>query len=94
MTGGIFAGLMRIVDQAVQFVPTTAQFAAVVQAIAVVVTACFASLGLNAWRRQLVGKRRLEVAEEMLLAAYKAENNLRHVRNPTTWWRCGRRSAW
>jgi hypothetical protein len=59
-----------------------AAIAAVLQAIAIIVTAYFASRGLNAWRRQLVGKRRLEVAEDMLLAAYKAASNLRHVRNP------------
>jgi len=59
-----------------------AAIAAVLQAIAIIVTAYFASRGLSAWRRQLIGKRRIEVAEEMLLAAYKAESSLRHVRNP------------
>jgi hypothetical protein len=56
----------------------------ILQALAVVVTAYFASRGLNAWRRQLVGKRKLEVAEDMLLAAYKAQSILLHIRNPIT----------
>jgi hypothetical protein len=57
---------------------------AVLQASAIVVTAYFASRGLNAWRQQLLGKRRFEVAEEMLLAAYKAQSVMAHVRNPMT----------
>lgn len=54
----------------------------ILQALAVVVTAYFASRSLSAWRRQLVGKRKLEVAEDMLLAAYKGRGALSHVRNP------------
>jgi hypothetical protein len=55
------------------------------QALAILVTAIFASLGLNAWRRQLLGKRRFEVAEEVLLAAHKAKLSLAYVRNPAGW---------
>jgi hypothetical protein len=36
-------------------------------AVAIAVTAVFAILGLNAWRRQMVGKRKFEVAEEGLV---------------------------
>lgn len=56
----------------------------IIQVVAVAVTGYFASRGLNTWRHQLLGKRRLEVAEEMLLAAYKAQSTLLHVRNPMT----------
>jgi hypothetical protein len=42
--------------------------ATVLQAISVAVAAFFAILGLNAWRRQLIGKRKVEIAEEALLA--------------------------
>jgi hypothetical protein len=56
----------------------------ILQVAAIAVTAYFASRSLDAWRRQLVGKRRLEVAEEMLVSAYKAQSSLLHVRNPMT----------
>src|SRR6266446_2425229 len=52
------------------------------QAMAVVVTAVYASKGLKAWRQQMIGKRRIEVAEEALVAAYKARANLNFVRSP------------
>ena len=55
---------------------------AVFQAVAVVVTAYFASKSLNAWRRQSLGKRRIEVAEEMLVAAYRAQSAIEWIRNP------------
>lgn len=49
--------------------------ATVLQAVAVVVTAIFASKGLAAWRRQQLGKRRIALAEEVLVAVYKARIN-------------------
>ena len=57
----------------------------VIQVIAVVVTAFFASKSLNAWRQQEVGKRKIEIAEEILVAAYKARANLHMVRDRVQW---------
>ncbi len=57
-------------------------FAPVIQTIAIGVTAYFASRGLHAWREQLIGKRKLEVAEETLIATYKVRDALDHIRNP------------
>jgi hypothetical protein len=54
------------------------------QALAIAVTAFYASRGLNAWRGQLVGKRKFEVAEEVIVGAHKAKANLLYVRNPLT----------
>jgi hypothetical protein len=62
-----------------EFVKITAP---ALQALAILVTAIFASLGLNTWRRQLVGKRRFEVGEDLLIKAHKAKMNFGHVRNP------------
>jgi len=56
--------------------------AAALQALAILVTAIFATRGLHAWRGQLVGKRKFEIAEETLLAAYKVKNAMSYVRNP------------
>lgn len=52
------------------------------QALSIAVTAVFAIIGLNAWRRQLVGKRRIETAEETLLAAYKVRDAFTYFRSP------------
>jgi hypothetical protein len=56
----------------------------ILQAVSITVTALFAIAGLRAWKRQIIGKRRIEVAEEALLAAYKARNAMSYVRNPAS----------
>jgi hypothetical protein len=56
--------------------------APVIQAVSVAITAYFAVKGLNAWRRQLLGKRRIEIAEEALVAAYKVKNAMSYIRSP------------
>lgn len=56
--------------------------AVVVQAAAIIVTAAFAVLGLRAWRKQLIGKRRIEIAEETLVLAYKIRNAITYARLP------------
>jgi hypothetical protein len=56
--------------------------ATVLQALSIAVAAVFAVLGLDAWRRQLVGKRKFELAEEILVTVYKMKNELSFVRNP------------
>lgn len=56
--------------------------AVLLQAGAIVVTAVFAVLGLRAWRTQLVGKRKIEIAEETLVLAYKIRNAIAYARLP------------
>ena len=58
------------------------------QAASIAVTAYFASRGLNAWRQQLAGKRRFELAEEILVATYKVQT-WTGPRSPAVgfWWR-------
>ena len=56
--------------------------ATILQALSIALTAWFAILGLSAWRRQLVGKRKFEAAEEILLITYKLQRGLTFVRNP------------
>ena len=51
--------------------------AVIVQAAAIVVTAAFAVFGLRAWRKQLIGKRKVEIAEETLVS--------RRTRSGTPW---------
>ena len=38
--------------------------------------------GVNAWRREAVGKRKLELAEEVLALFYEARDAIRYIRNP------------
>ncbi len=47
-----------------------------------VVAAYFGVRGLNEWRRQLIGTRKLEAAEQALVAAHEALSALRAVRSP------------
>ena len=57
----------------------------VIQAVSVMVTAFFASKSLNAWRKQLVAKRRFEISEDTIVAAYKARDALNWIRSPAVW---------
>jgi hypothetical protein len=54
----------------------------VVGAIAVIVAAKFASNTFEEWRRQKLPERRIEQAERILTATYKARRALEHVRSP------------
>jgi len=56
--------------------------ATVLQAGAIVVTAIFATWGINAWRTQLVGKREFEVAEQAMAAFFRTKEVIKFVRSP------------
>lgn len=49
-----------------------------------VTTLCVAILGFYVWHRQLVGKRRFEVADAAMAAFYRAEAAIAHAREPAT----------
>jgi hypothetical protein len=51
------------------------------QAASITVTAIFAILGLQAWRRQIIGQRRIQVAEETLVATYKVKAAMSYIRS-------------
>lgn len=54
----------------------------VVQAGAVIVASFVALYGISSWRREYVGKRRMELAEEVLAMFYEAKDALQDVRAP------------
>jgi hypothetical protein len=54
------------------------------QALAVTVAAIAAIYGINAWRRQLIGGKRAEVAEKALVAFYEARDVLQEARSPAS----------
>lgn len=59
--------------------------APILQAGSIVLTSIFAVRGLTAWRDQLIGKRKFEVAEEALMTFALAKEALRAVRAPISW---------
>lgn len=54
----------------------------VAQGISIILAAWAAIYGIDAWRREHIGKRRLELAEETLAMFYQARDALRHIRSP------------
>jgi len=54
----------------------------VIQAISLTVAAWAAIYGISAWRREFVGKKRIELAEEVLVRFYEARDVIRIIRNP------------
>lgn len=41
--------------------------------------------GLNSWRREFLGKRRLEALEKVLAMFYEARDAIRYIRSPLSW---------
>ena len=52
------------------------------QSLSLIFAALFAIYGFDAWRREFVGKRRIELAEEVLALFYQAKDILEEVRSP------------
>src|SRR5260221_12548739 len=51
-----------------------------------VVGMAIAVYGLRTWRLQIVRKRRFEIAEETVLAAYRVRNDLKYIRTDASFW--------
>lgn len=52
------------------------------ESVAVIAAAVVAAFGVNSWRREHVGKRQLELAEEVLAMFYEAQDAVRAIRSP------------
>lgn len=50
--------------------------------IGLLIAAWVAIYGIDAWRREHAGKRKLELAEDTLAAFYEAADAIRHIRSP------------
>lgn len=58
------------------------ELAASVQAVAVV-SACWAIIsGIDAWKREFIGKRRIELAEQVLAKFFEVKDSIAYIRNP------------
>lgn len=53
-----------------------------VKLVAIVLGVWFAFSGINAWRREHIGRRRIELAEDTLAMFYEAVDVIRYIRNP------------
>ena len=54
----------------------------ILASISLIIAAWTVIIGVNAWRREYVGKRRLELAEEVLALFYEARDVISYIRNP------------
>jgi hypothetical protein len=57
----------------------------IAQSLSVIVASAVAIYGIDAWRRQFVGRRRIELAEETLALFYQARDIIRAIRSPFGW---------
>jgi len=54
----------------------------IAQTVAVFIASCVAVYGIESWRREFVGKRRIELAEEVLALFYQAKDVIGWMRFP------------
>ncbi|MBC8273975.1 MAG: hypothetical protein H8E40_03270 [Chloroflexi bacterium] len=54
----------------------------IVGSASLIIAAWTVIVGINAWRREYVGKRNVEFAEEVLVLFYEARDAIRFMRNP------------
>lgn len=54
----------------------------ILQGVAVIGASVAAIVGINVWRREHIGKRRIELAEEVLVNLYKAQEGFERIRQP------------
>jgi hypothetical protein len=54
----------------------------IIRSVFVCLTAIIALLGVNEWRRQTLGKRKIELAEQVLTSFYEARDLFAWVRSP------------
>jgi hypothetical protein len=58
------------------------EVASILQAISVIL-ACWAVIqGIDAWKREFIGKRKIEVAEQTLAKFFEVKDAIRFIRNP------------
>ena len=50
--------------------------------LSLLVAACVAAYSIDAWRREHVGRRRIDLAEEALALFYEARDAISHIRSP------------
>jgi hypothetical protein len=62
--------------------PTVIEFVDLFKNISVVVACLIAIRGIDSWRAEFVGKRRMELAEEVVARFYEARDAIMEIRSP------------
>src|SRR5690348_16339935 len=63
---------------------TTVKWLDVVQQVSLLLGIWVAIYGIDSWRREHVGRRQLELAEDALALFYEAADAIRHIRHPAS----------
>jgi hypothetical protein len=58
------------------------EIAQILQSVSVIFACLTIILGVDAWRREYLGKRKIELAEDVLTLFYQARDAVRRIRNP------------
>src|SRR5689334_4912630 len=59
-----------------------AESAEIAKNASLILAVFFAIYGIDAWRREFIGKRRMELAEEVLALFYQARDIIEEIRSP------------
>lgn len=54
----------------------------IITSISVAIAAISFVMGITAWKREFIGKRKIELAESLLALFYEAEDAIKEIRNP------------
>jgi hypothetical protein len=57
----------------------------IIASVAAIIASAVAIYGINSWRREHTGKRRIELAEDTLAFFYEAKDAISHMRSPLSW---------
>lgn len=58
------------------------EFLSALQSASIIIAALMGAYGLDAWRREFVGKRKMELAEEVLALCYETKEIIDFMRSP------------
>jgi hypothetical protein len=54
----------------------------ILQSLSIILACLSVILGIDAWRREFIGKRKIELAEDVLTRFYEARDAIARIRNP------------
>ncbi|ATC62783.1 hypothetical protein CMV30_01705 [Nibricoccus aquaticus] len=58
------------------------EIADIIQSVSIILTCITIVLGIDAWRREFIGKRKIELAEDVLTRFYEARDAIERIRSP------------
>jgi uncharacterized protein YdcH (DUF465 family) len=61
---------------------TTIEIVEVLKSASIILAAISIMLGIRAWKREFIGKRKIKLAEDTLILFYQTRDAIREIRNP------------